>query len=85
MSIPPRPPPNGGDLMARQSNDALANDVFPLVVGAPLEPIRVVKRELVRPDGTTIEVEVPVYPPFRLASGREAEREESAPERPRCA
>ncbi len=67
--------------MARQSNDALANDVFPLVVGAPLEPIRVVKRELVRPDGTTIEVEVPVYPPFRLAGARAAEQEDPGPER----
>jgi len=38
----------------------------PLVEGVPLEPIRVVKRELTRPDGTTLTVDVPVYPPFRL-------------------
>jgi hypothetical protein len=38
------------------------------VRGAPLEPIRVVERELTRPDGTTVKVQVPVYPPFRLAS-----------------
>ena len=31
-----------------------------------LEPIRKVVRELKRPDGTTLRVEVPVYPPFRL-------------------
>ena len=34
--------------------------------GAPLEPIRVVKRELSRPDGTRVIVEVPVYPAFEL-------------------
>jgi hypothetical protein len=31
-----------------------------------LRPIRTVVRELTRPDGTTIQVKVPVYPPFRL-------------------
>jgi hypothetical protein len=31
-----------------------------------LEPIRMVERVLTRPDGTTVRVEVPVYPPFRL-------------------
>jgi hypothetical protein len=36
------------------------------VKGAKLEPIRVVRRELRRPDGTTVAVDVPVYPPFRL-------------------
>jgi hypothetical protein len=36
------------------------------VQGARLEPIRVVRRRLKRPDGTTLEVDVPVYPPFRL-------------------
>lgn len=36
------------------------------VEGEALEPIRVVERELTRPDGTTVVVEVPVYPPFRL-------------------
>jgi hypothetical protein len=35
---------------------------------ARLRPIRTVTRELKRPDGTTIRVEVPVYPPFRLKS-----------------
>ena len=37
------------------------------IEGAPLEPIKVVERELTRPDGTKLRVEVPVYPPFRLA------------------
>ncbi len=37
------------------------------IEGAPLEPIGVVERELTRPDGTKLRVEVPVYPPFRLA------------------
>jgi hypothetical protein len=52
------------------------------VHGADLEPIGVVKRELKRPDGTTIVVEVPVYPPFRLAEypgGRKPARNRSAP------
>ena len=38
----------------------------------PLEPIRKVIRELTRPDGTTLRVEVPVYPPFRLKAKRAA-------------
>ena len=37
-----------------------------VVRGAPLKPIRFVERELTRPDGTTLRVKVPVYPPFRL-------------------
>jgi hypothetical protein len=37
-----------------------------IVRGAPLKPIRFVERELTRPDGTTLRVKVPVYPPFRL-------------------
>ncbi len=45
------------------------------VRGAPLKPIRVVKRELTRPDGTKLTVDVPVYPPFRL--------EDRAPPKPR--
>ena len=45
-----------------------ADDARPRgVQGAPLEPIRHVERELTRPDGTTVKVKVPVYPPFRLA------------------
>lgn len=31
-----------------------------------LEPIRTVVRELTRPDGSTVTVEVPVYPPFEM-------------------
>lgn len=31
-----------------------------------LDPVGVVERELTRPDGTTMKVEVPVYPPFQL-------------------
>lgn len=37
------------------------------IQGEKLEPIGSVKRELTRPDGTRVVVEVPVYPPFRLA------------------
>ena len=39
-----------------------------------LEPVRKVVRELKRPDGSTLRIEVPVYPPFRL---KEKETEES--------
>ncbi len=49
------------------------------VEGAKLRPLRVVKRELVKPDGTTVTVDVPVYPPFRLKTrSGEADGEESA-------
>ncbi len=41
------------------------------VEGAKLEPMRVVRRELVGPDGSTVEVDVPVYPPFRLMTPEE--------------
>ena len=37
------------------------------VEGADLEPIEIVRRELTRPDGSVVVVEVPVYPPFRLS------------------
>ena len=33
---------------------------------ANVEPIRTVVRELTRPDGSTVTVEVPVYPPFEM-------------------
>ncbi|HXV36191.1 MAG TPA: hypothetical protein VEC18_03525 [Myxococcota bacterium] len=36
------------------------------VESEPLKPIRKVMREIVRPDGTILRVEVPVYPPFKL-------------------
>lgn len=61
--------------MARRTRGD-ANSAEPdTIQGAPLEPIRIVERELTRPDGTKVVVEVPVYPPFRLldrerASGR---------------
>ncbi len=43
--------------------------------GEPLEPIRVVERELTRPDGSKLMVKVPVYPPFRLRQHTDAKRE----------
>jgi hypothetical protein len=46
------------------------------------EPIGSVRRELTRPDGTRVVVEVPVYPPFRLAErsgARPPPRGRSAP------
>ena len=40
-----------------------------------LEPIGYVERELVSPDGKTVKVKVPVYPPFELASETAAKTE----------
>jgi hypothetical protein len=48
---------------------------------APLEPIRVVVRELTRPDGKKMKVEVPVYPPFRLEEGSDRAARAVAPDR----
>jgi len=67
--------------MASNSNRR-AKETHDAVRGAPLEPIRVVERELTRPDGTKIKVQVPVYPPFQLASptaGAEARRPTRTP------
>ena len=50
-----------------RKEDALDPEPQTGIEGAPLEPIAVVERELTRPDGTKLKVEVPVYPPFRLA------------------
>lgn len=36
------------------------------IEGEQLDPVRVIERELTRPDGTTTTVRVPVYPPFQL-------------------
>ena len=49
---------------------------------APLKPIRVVVRELTRPDGKKLKVEVPVYPPFQLEE-REERAKRPAPGAPR--
>lgn len=42
--------------------------------GATLHPLRVVRRELVSPSGSVVEVDVPVYPPFRLETPEERRR-----------
>ena len=54
----------------------------PLVQGAPLKPIRFVERELTRPDGSTVRVKVPVYPPFRLEERPAAPSAPEARQRP---
>ena len=43
-----------------------------------LDPVRVIERELVRPDGTTMKVRVPVYPPFQLKQRPPAKPEKAA-------
>jgi hypothetical protein len=53
--------------VARNTAEAEQEPKVGEVEGAKLDPIRVVKRSLTRPDGSTVVVEVPVYPPFRLA------------------
>ena len=66
--------------MARRAKDRDKNPSPPnRVTGAPLEPIGVVERDLTTPDGTTVTVEVPVYPPFRLE-----DRKARAPARQRA-
>ena len=47
--------------------------------GEEIRPIRFVQRELTRPDGTTVTVDVPVYPPFELKSNPGAARKPPAP------
>lgn len=58
---------------------AFADGNAPDTVGActELEPIHYVERALVSPDGTTVKVKVPVYPPFELASASGASSERS--------
>ena len=53
-----------------------------VVRGAPLKPIRFVERELTRPDGTTLRVKVPVYPPFRLEERSTTQASQDARKRP---
>jgi hypothetical protein len=53
--------------VARNTAEAEEAPKIGEVEGAKLDPIRVVKRKLTRPDGSTVVVEVPVYPPFQLA------------------
>lgn len=43
-----------------------------------IKPIRVVERELTRPDGTTVKVDVPVYPPFELDSVQSVEKKKNS-------
>jgi len=43
-----------------------------------LDPVRVIERELIRPDGTTMKVRVPVYPPFQLKQRPAAKPEKAA-------
>jgi len=42
------------------------------IKGERLKPIRRVMRDIERPDGVILRVEVPVYPPFKLKDRRKA-------------
>jgi hypothetical protein len=58
--------------VARRNKEAAQKlDTRPArIEGERLKPIRRVMREIVRPDGTILRVEVPVYPPFKLKDRR---------------
>jgi hypothetical protein len=56
-------PESGSDVPAAGS-EAPAAERPPLP-----KPIGTVRRTLVRPDGTKVAVDVPIYPPFRLENG----------------
>ena len=60
--------------MARRNKDTARKlEARPTrVEGERLKPIRRVMREIRRPDGTILRVEVPVYPPFKLKGRRKA-------------
>ena len=47
------------------------DEIHETVEEIKLEPIRTVVRELTRPDGSTVSVEVPVYAPFKLKGSAE--------------
>src|SRR2546427_4132073 len=82
MASPMQVVGGGGVAVARNTAEAEQAPRVGEVEGAKLDPIRVVKRSLTRPDGSTVVVEVPVYPPFRLAerpSSRRPARSRSAP------
>ena len=69
---------DGGHTVARQ-NKSTANKLeapAQAIECETLEPLRKVVRELKRPDGSTLRVEVPVYPPFRLKEKEEKEEKE---------
>ena len=56
------PPENDIDNVEASDTDE-ATETLPRL---NVEPIRTVVRELTRPDGSTVTVEVPVYPPFEM-------------------
>ena len=58
--------------MARRSKNTAQNlDAQSVrIEGERLKPIRRVMRDIERPDGAILRVEVPVYPPFKLKDRR---------------
>ena len=68
----PRNRDKGAFSVARRNKNTAKNlDTQPArIEGELLKPIRRVMREIERPDGTILRVEVPVYPPFKLKDRR---------------
>jgi len=62
---------------SKHANGKQASSTSDSIQGERLHPVRVIERELTRPDGTTLKVSVPVYPPFRLKQRPPAKPEES--------
>jgi len=52
--------------VAEKAKKSVPEPSSPEVTRPPLKPIRVVRRRIECPDGGTVEVDVPVYPPFRF-------------------
>ncbi len=72
----PREDHQGAFDVARRGKNTAGNlDAKPVrIEGERLKPIRRVMREIERPDGTILRVEVPVYPPFKLKDRRKDKR-----------
>jgi hypothetical protein len=78
-SLQPHHRGRGSELARRSDNTAKRQPEAEEtgIRGVRLKPIRVVVRELTRPDGKKLKVEVPVYPPFQL---EERSAKDSRPE-----
>lgn len=66
--------------MRRKSKRADRKQTSPIssIECEQLDPVRFIERELIRPDGTTTKVRVPVYPPFQLKKRPQAKSEKAS-------